>query len=1522
MNKITQSILAECRNNFKTIAAFCCLLFLAGGAFGQVTIASDGLNNSSSLFTKSGGAYYNGNSSNSDKPSLSPYFTEGTHSFGVTNGSASLTSNSAINSSAYTGVTMSFRLAAFSVGSTANGLDGNDLVTVEVSPDNGVNYYSTIIVSGISSSNCRWSYTTGTGIASTAYDGNNIPVVFAPAAGGDRTTDGYSTVTITGLPAVTNLKFRITLLNNATAERWVMDDVKITGTLAVVNPTVTTLAASSITTNDAILNATINANGISTATSFQYGTTVSYGSTATGDPTPVSGSSNNAVGAIVGSLALNTQYNFRAVGTVGATITNGSNLTFYTLAAVPGVLTVNNPLQTTIDITVNATTQNSNPASTQFAIKEAGGQYIQANGTLGATVVWQTASTWGTKTVTGLTPATLYTFSAKAKNGADVETAFGGTASGTTAVAQTVDFAKIQFPNTTQNIDEGGSLTVSARAYEPGLTTNSGFQSNLKGWIGYSSTNDSPSNPGWTWVPATFNADYGDDDEYNADLTGLTIGSYYYATRFQIGTGSFVYGGTIGLWSNDSVQLIVNPDVVNFANIQSPATATITEGAIVTVYAQVFEPGITEGAGQGAGITAEIGYSTSNAAPDNTWTWSTATFNVQVGNNDEYQTNLGTGLAPGTYYYASRFKKASSISGTYAYGGTNGIWSTGKSGVLTVNALATPVATAGTNVGSTSFTANWNSVVDAASYRLDVSTSPTFSGGNISLAEWTFPTDGTVVTPDVSSLNNSGKNLTTNSGSIGTVSGSTTEAATSTDWDSGTNLKYWQVEINAIGFSTVSVSAVQRSSSSGPKNFKVQYKVGQGSWINTGINVITGNNWTTGISSLTLPAECDNQADISVRWIMTSNTSVNNGTVSSTGTSRIDDIIVSSLGVAFVPGYENLNVGNVTSYEVTGLDPETIYSYRVRAVLGTNTTPNSNKIDVTTKAQTTWTITSPATTADWTNGVPTAAVNAIIDADYAETVDLTANDLTINSGNTLTIKSANTLKVAGNLVNEGSIVFESTATGTGRFDAYTGAAIAGSGQATVQRYISGKRAFRFLAPAVNTTGSILNNWQAQTHITGSIQGLNGFDATISGSPSMFTYGSASWSGIPNTNVLTLDAKTGYRLLIRGDRSINLAVVSQPNMNNPITLSATGSLVTGDVTYNSLTSVAADGFTLVANPYASPIDWGTIDRTGIKSAYQVWDPKLGTGSQRGRYVACEVGNTSIIDGAGSTASGLNQYIQTGQSFFIENETLDISGSILIKESDKVGEYIYAFKSPNSSNDVTSVGKLGVTLYEATAFSSGEYAIDGAVAISNTNFNTELDSSDVTKLLSSGEQVAFTRGGKVLGIEKVGTILPTDELAIKSINLIANKAYVWNLTLQNDFTQEQTYLYDGFTQQYHTITTDGSTTVSFDTNGGGSAIALDRFKVVFQNTTLGTQKFNKQITLYPNPGTLSSTSFYLQGITTEAKVTVYNVLGQLVPVKTTTQQNGLQVEIMSSINSGVYLVNIETDGNTAQMKWIVQ
>ena len=271
--------------------------------------------------------------------------------------------------------------------------------------------------------------------------------------------------------------------------------------------------------------------------------------------------------------------------------------------------------------------------------------------------------------------------------------------------------------------------------------------------------------------------------------------------------------------------------------------------------------------------------------------------------------------------------------------------------------LPAPLANAASSVLVDGFTANWDAVTNATGYKLDVSTSSTFiSTSFTNVVSWNFPNNPDNATADGGISANSAKTISV-VGASGTISyptlsnpNSTTSVATVNGWISGSGTDYWQVDFSTSGYYNNRFSSTQRSSNTGPKDFKVQYKLGSsGTWTDISSGTVTvANDFTTGqLTNIVLPSACDNQSSVYLRWIMTSNLQVNSGNVVSTGTSAIDNILVEGNAAAYVSGYEDLTVSG-TSQAVTGLSEGTTYYYRIRAIDGSAST-NSNVITVTTK---------------------------------------------------------------------------------------------------------------------------------------------------------------------------------------------------------------------------------------------------------------------------------------------------------------------------------------------------------------------------------------------------------------------------------------------------------------------------------------------------------------------------------------------------------------------------------------------
>jgi len=99
-------------------------------------------------------------------------------------------------------------------------------------------------------------------------------------------------------------------------------------------PTVTTLAATNVTTTGATFNGSVNPRGIDTSFHFDYGKTTSYGST-TAITDAGSGSTNVKVAVPVTGLDPATLYHFRISATNAGGTSNGADLTMTTATATP-----------------------------------------------------------------------------------------------------------------------------------------------------------------------------------------------------------------------------------------------------------------------------------------------------------------------------------------------------------------------------------------------------------------------------------------------------------------------------------------------------------------------------------------------------------------------------------------------------------------------------------------------------------------------------------------------------------------------------------------------------------------------------------------------------------------------------------------------------------------------------------------------------------------------------------------------------------------------------------------------------------------------------------------------------------------------------------------------------------------------------------------------------------------------------------------------------------------------------------
>ena len=153
---------------------------------------------------------------------------------------------------------------------------------------------------------------------------------------------------------------------------------------------------------------------------------------ATTPTTPRAITAADATEWVMSGLSPNTPYAFQVASlAVSGQSPRTAVYTTYTLAATPQKPVLSNTTASSIDVAIGA--GDGNPAGTQYAIHcTTNNQWVQPGGPLGATPAWQTAPTWGTRSVSGLSQFTNYTFAVRARNGGGVETADGATSSART----------------------------------------------------------------------------------------------------------------------------------------------------------------------------------------------------------------------------------------------------------------------------------------------------------------------------------------------------------------------------------------------------------------------------------------------------------------------------------------------------------------------------------------------------------------------------------------------------------------------------------------------------------------------------------------------------------------------------------------------------------------------------------------------------------------------------------------------------------------------------------------------------------------------------------------------------------------------------------------------------------------------------------------------------------------------------------------------------------------------------------
>ncbi|MCL6461287.1 MAG: T9SS type A sorting domain-containing protein [Flavobacterium micromati] len=543
-------------------------------------------------------------------------------------------------------------------------------------------------------------------------------------------------------------------------------------------------------------------------------------------------------------------------------------------------------------------------------------------------------------------------------------------------------------------------------------------------------------------------------------------------------------------------------------------------------------------------------------------------------------------------------------------------------------------------------------------------------------------------------------------------------------------------------------------------------------------------------------------------------------------------------------------------------------------------------------------------------------VSDLLDIPNGSTINVTDNLITLVSN------SVNTARVA-TLPNGSSLV----------------------GKVTVQRFLPNiGRNWRLLTAPVkgSSSNSVWENWQNNGIFNGSDIGADiwGPDGSLNASDNgstltvntignglslinnssynlrKFDNALGTFSNVANTlsqPLFTAAINQGYLAFLSHPflGATNLEGVGNSG-SVQTTLSASGQLITGDVTYST---IGSNKFYLIGNPYASPLDFKLIlddvSNTGVNKLWII-DPTIGLGSYVNwdKTVGYSNAATSFID---------STILQSGQAFFVRASSA--TTTLTIREAHKSDAISNTTLNRVSSSKIKSDVALFRALLEKEERNLYRN-VDGCVAALYDGGNNSLDVNDGRKISNPGENLAIFTDSFSLSIEHREAIVDNDFLTLRISDAVVGNNYKLKLYTSNFVYSGVAYLEDLYSGVITDLPLNGSIfeykfKVTNDELSTGK-----RFKIVFKRQgSLGTTDLVKtNFTVYPNPASNHDTiTVLLDDVTSAATFSykIYGILGQLLYEGNFVSANGAgSIELNGKLGVGLHIIQLRNTINNEQ------
>lgn len=531
---------------------------------------------------------------------------------------------------------------------------------------------------------------------------------------------------------------------------------------------------------------------------------------------------------------------------------------------------------------------------------------------------------------------------------------------------------------------------------------------------------------------------------------------------------------------------------------------------------------------------------------------------------------------------------------------------------------------------------------------------------------------------------------------------------------------------------------------------------------------------------------------------------------------------------------------------------------------------------------------------------------------------LTLNGQNVTLSDTVRILGKLNL-TSGTLTTAGKLILRSTADSTAMLTSVASGIV--SGDAIVERYIPGgnsKRRWRYLSSPVNVTGSIaLSQFKDDIFVTAPSGSGGGFDVNpFSSNASIRTYtestsGAASLGWTDPTNISnTITTGTGVEVFVRGSRNL-----ANPYLNwtvpDDVTIDFIGALNTGNVvksiSFTNTGNTTADGFNLIGNPYASPIDWSSNTgwtRTNLNPWMYIYSAKTGTYN----YI-----NSDGVTMIGSD-NDKSPIVPSGQAFFVKATTT--GASITFSESVKSTTAPFNFFRGLSTKPV-----LKYTLNY-----NNEKSDEALLGFVDTCSSNGSDISEAIKFFNDKINVySISSDNIAMAVDYRPTPTLIDSIRIAVWDFDSSNVQLGQHTLKFDslstMPQLSIYLIDKFLNTTTNLKTQN--TYTFDITTDVASYGNNRFMLVFDATTgISNNSLANNITLYPNPANdvlnigVSDVNF----LSKKSIISIKNLMGQEILHQESDNLKNIQNLDITHLSEGVYVITLKIGDGVVNRKFI--